>query len=235
MKPTFVTLCVATGLGLLDLAAFGAEAAKVPATPTEKASYGVGVDLIRNYKRKGVEIDVEMVIRGIHDAAAGGRLAVNEKELRQVQADFLSQVRRTESTWRRSEVATHQQEGRSFLGENAKRKGVLTLASGLQYEVLKEGTGKRPSDADVVQVSYRGTLIDGREFDTTVEGKPVTLKVHTGPGTIAGMSEGLKLMSVGSKYKLFIPAKLAYGSRGVGRIVGPNETVIYEVELVGIQ
>ena len=127
----------------------------------------------------------------------------------------------------------NRKEGEAFLAENKKKKGVITTESGLQYMVLEKGDGPKPKATDTVSVNYRGTLIDGTEFDSSYKrGKPVTFPVK---GVIAGWTEALLLMNVGSKYKLFVPPNLGYGGRGAGRLIGPEATLIFEVELLGIE
>ena len=179
-----------------------------------------------------VEINVDLVIRGLKDGIAGGKLLITEPELRN--------DRRTQTELRQKHAqaltvagVANRRAGDQFLGENGKKKDVVTLPSGLQYKILKAGDGKKPTDADTVECHYKGTLLDGTEFDSSYrDGRPATLKVK---GIIPGWTEALKLMPVGSKWQLFIPSHLAYGPRGAGRVIGPNSTLIFEVELLAVK
>jgi FKBP-type peptidyl-prolyl cis-trans isomerase len=187
-------------------------------TDEQKASYGIGRQLGENL---AVRLDVDALLRGIEDARAGRETAVSDEEMAQV-------MPRLQQAIQEDQMA----EGRAFLAENAEKDGVTTTESGLQYEVLAEGEGATPQPGDQVTIHYRGTLVDGTEFDSSYgSGEPATFGVS---GVIQGFSEGLQLMSVGSKYKLVIPSDLGYGPQGSGQAIGPNETLIFEVELLSI-
>jgi FKBP-type peptidyl-prolyl cis-trans isomerase len=187
-------------------------------TDEQKASYGIGRQLGENL---AVRLDVDALLRGIEDARAGRETAVSDEEMAQV-------MPRLQQAIQEDQMA----ESRAFLAENAEKDGVTTTESGLQYEVLAEGEGATPQPGDQVTIQYRGTLVDGTEFDSSYgSGEPATFGVS---GVIQGFSEGLQLMSVGSKYKLVIPSDLGYGPQGSGQAIGPNETLIFEVELLSI-
>jgi FKBP-type peptidyl-prolyl cis-trans isomerase FklB len=223
-----------TSLGIGVLAAqLSAQEAPVLKTEKDKISYGIGADMARNFKRQGVEFDVDLVMKGLKDGMSGGKLLMSQKELRKTMNDFQSDLRQRQAQNMRTASQGNKKKGEAFLAENKTKDGVVTLPSGLQYQILKAGAGKKPTEADTVEVIYRGTLLDGTEFDSS-EGQPATFKVK-GPGVIGGWTEALRLMPVGSKWKMFIPPPLAYGARGAGRDIGPNETIVFEMELVTIK
>jgi FKBP-type peptidyl-prolyl cis-trans isomerase len=210
----------------------GAEEGSALKTHKDQVSYGLGVDIARNFKKQGVDVDPEVLMRGLRDALAGDKLLLTEPELRSLMSDLQNNMRKQAVLNRRLAAGDNKQKGLDFLEENRKKPGVVTLPSGVQYKVVKAGQGKRPTDADTVECYYRGTLIDGSEFDGTQEGKPASLKVTK---LIAGWREALKLMPAGSTWQIFIPAQLAYGERGAGSNIGPNELLIFEVELVAVK
>lgn len=202
-------------------------------TATQKFSYAVGMDLGQNFKEQGVELDVEAFSQGLKDALGGTPSRLSEEEIRaavQELQEGLAQGRMNEED--RTLAQKNEEEGKKFLEENAKRPGVVVLPSGLQYEVITPGNGPSPTPSDVVKVHYRGTLVSGKEFDSSYKrGQPATFPVS---GVIDGWSQALPLMQTGAKWKLFIPPHLAYGSRGAGPDIGPNATLIFEVELLEV-
>lgn len=208
------------------------EEAPVLKTQKEVLSYGIGVNIAKSFKRNEVEFDHDLLMRGLKDALSGERLLMPEKELRKAMNSFQGELRRKEAAAHREAAVENKAKGDAFLAENKAREGVVALASGVQYRILKEGDGKKPTDADMVECNYRGTLLDGTEFDGTEPGKPATLKVAQ---LIAGWKEALKLMPEGSKWKIFIPSQLAYSQRGVGSDIGPNETLVFDVELLAVK
>lgn len=222
---------VAFGLGLLA----GVTAAQdAPALRSEKdkLSYAIGVQAVRSWKRQEVEVDPELVIKGLRDALSGEKLLMSEAELRATLDAFQQEVREKQARVATLAAEDNKKAGEKFLAENKNREGVVTLPSGLQYKILTAGEGKRPTVDDTVLVHYRGTLIDGTEFDSSYRrDQPATFGVNR---VIRGWTEALQLMPVGSKWQLFIPPSLAYGTRG-SRRVGPNATLIFEVELIAIQ
>ncbi|HEU4385000.1 MAG TPA: FKBP-type peptidyl-prolyl cis-trans isomerase [Anaeromyxobacteraceae bacterium] len=216
-------------------------------TEQEKLSYAMGVGMAQGLKRQGVEVDGDLLTRGLRDGLSGRKLLLTDDELRQTMTAF--QVDQKQKQAQQSAKTTEAQpaktpaeakkQGEAFLAENAKKEGVVTLPSGLQYKVLRAGDGKKPTDGDQVVCHYRGSFVDGTEFDSSYRrGRPATLDLAR---VIPGWSEALKLMPAGSKWQLFIPAKLAYGERGMpGRkrkpgIIGPNATLIYETELLDVK
>jgi FKBP-type peptidyl-prolyl cis-trans isomerase FklB len=195
-------------------------------------SYAMGVEFLRNLKRQGIDYNLDIVMKGMRDAAAGGKLLMSEGDIKSTMSMAFSDIRRKTAFDRSFAQQDNRKKGEEFLAENKTKDGVVTLPSGLQYKILKAGDGGKPTEADTVECRLRGTHIDGTEFDSSYRsGQPATLKVSE---VIPGWREALKLMSVGSKWQLFIPPQLAYGQRGSGKI-GPYETTIYELELVGIK
>lgn len=205
-------------------------------TPMDKISYSYGVEIARGLKRQGVELSPDAMAQGIKDALAGGKLLISEEEIRMNVATLQSDVRAKQARAKLTASQDNKQQGEAFLAENKTKEGVVALPSGLQYKILKAGKGPKPIDSDTVQCNYRGTLINGTEFDSSThsnnEGEPAMFKVSE---VIPGWREALKLMPVGSKWQLFIPPSLAYGQRGTGREIGPYATLIFEVELVAIK
>ncbi|MFN3821054.1 MAG: FKBP-type peptidyl-prolyl cis-trans isomerase [bacterium] len=203
-------------------------------TATQKFSYAVGLDLGQNFKQQGIDLDVEAFAQGLRDAAAGNASRLSDEEIREAVQELQEGIAERQPPGETSSLAQKNlEEGKKFLADNGNRAGVTTLPTGLQYEVIVAGTGPSPTINDTVTVHYRGTLIDGREFDSSYRrGEPATFPVT---GVIEGWSQALPLMKVGSKWKLYIPPELAYGARGAGPDIGPYATLIFEVELLGIK
>jgi FKBP-type peptidyl-prolyl cis-trans isomerase FklB len=195
----------------------------------EKMSYIIGMDIGNNLKKQGIDIDTNIFIKGIKDAFTNAKSLLSEQEIRETMTAFQKEMQA-----KQEEIGKkNKKEGEAFLAENKKKEGVKTLPSGLQYKVIKAGTGKKPKLTDTVTAHYRGTLIDGTEFDSSYKrGQPTSFSVS---GVIPGWTEALQLMEEGTKWELFIPPNLAYGERGAGGMIGPNATLIFEVELVSIQ
>ena len=195
----------------------------------EKISYIIGMDIGNNLKKQFVDIDPNILAKGIKDALTGGKPLLTEQEIHETLAAF-----QKEMVVKQEEVAKkNKKEGETFLAENKKKEGVKTLPSGLQYKVIKAGIGKKPKLTDTVTTHYRGTLIDGTEFDSSYKrGQPATFQVS---GVISGWTEALQLMEEGARWQLFIPPNLAYGERGAGGVIGPGATLIFEIELISIQ
>jgi len=194
-------------------------------TDQEKNGYSVGYDIGRSLQKQLADVDAESMARGLKDAMTGVTPALPDQEIQQRFATV-----RQESA--KKIVEKNKKDGEAFLAKNKAEKGVKTTASGLQYKVITAGKGKQPTAEDTVTVNYRGTLIDGTEFDSSYKrNQPATFPVK---GVIAGWTEALPLMKEGSKWMLYIPANLAYGERGAGNMIGPNSTLIFEVELLSI-
>jgi FKBP-type peptidyl-prolyl cis-trans isomerase FklB len=196
-----------------------------------KESYSLGYDFGDNLKRQGIEIDVDVLISAVTDGLEGKKPALNPEEIRDTLLQLRKKLMVLQDRRYRELAAKNLKEGRAFLEANKTKEGVHTLPSGLQYKVLREGDGPIPKATDTVTINYRGTLTDGKEFDSSyVRGKPMTVHVF---GVIDGWTEALQLMKVGSKWQLFIPPDLAYGDRQYNRIQ-PNSTLIFEIELLSI-
>lgn len=211
---------------------------KAVAVPTgaelkNKASYAAGLNIGQNLKAQGVEIDAEAMANGIRDGLSGTDPKMTPEEMQAVLAAFQRDLTAKRQEAMKAESSKSLKEGQAFLAENAKKEGVKVLPSGLQYRVLKQGTGPKPTTKSVVKTHYRGTLIDGREFDSSYKrGEPAEFPVN---GVITGWTEALQLMPVGSKYQLYIPSGLAYGEQAPpGSIIPANGTLVFEVELLEI-
>jgi FKBP-type peptidyl-prolyl cis-trans isomerase len=201
-------------------------------TEKDKISYGIGVGYLRNLQRQGIEYDLEMIVKGLRDASSG-KILLAEEELQKTMNAFQAELQKKFQDAQKATAEKNKKAGDGFLAENSKKEGVVTLPSGLQYKILKAGNGKIPSAADTVEVNYRGTLIDGTEFDSSYKrGQSFKLKVDS---VIPGWIEALKLMPAGSKWQLFIPPQLAYGEAGAGGPIGPNMMLIFEVDLLSVQ
>jgi FKBP-type peptidyl-prolyl cis-trans isomerase FklB len=202
-------------------------------TDKDKASYAIGMNLGTSLHRQSMEIDPAVLLRGLKDALAAGKMLMTEDQMRATLMQLQNDLRKKQQEKAQVAGVANKKESDEFLAANKAKEGVVTMPSGLQYKVLTEGTGPKPAATDSVVCNYRGTLINGTEFDSSYKrGQPVTFPVG---GVIKGWTEALQLMPVGSKWQLFVPAELAYGERGGGPIIGPNSTLIFEVELISIQ
>ena len=202
-------------------------------TDRDSVSYIVGTDIARSLTDIKDEIDLDMLISGLKDQFNEKPLLVTTEEVQTIMRKFSMKMREKMEKENKILAKRNIEEENKFLKKNKKKKGVTTTDSGLQYLVLKQGDGPKPSSTDKVKVHYRGTTIDGTEFDSSYKrGEPVTFPVT---GVIKGWTEALLLMNMGSKYKLFIPSELAYGQRGAGQHIGPSAMLIFEVELLGIE
>lgn len=213
--------------------AAAAKDAKPPvAIDRQKISYMVGMDIGRGLTQIKDDIDIKVVEQALEATLKGEKTTMTQEEALQVRQAYMQQMQAKRVTEQKAAAEKNKTEGTAFLAKNKSKSGVKTTASGLQYEVEKEGTGPKPKATDTVKVNYLGTKIDGTKFDSSYDrGQPATFPLN---GVIKGWSEGLQLMPVGSKYKLYVPADLAYGENAPGPI-GPNATLIFEVELVGIE
>jgi FKBP-type peptidyl-prolyl cis-trans isomerase FklB len=196
----------------------------------DKVSYSIGLDIGTTFKKQKMELNSDALAAGVKDGLSGGKPLMSPDEVRQVMVQFSKDMREKAATVNKDAAEKNSKEGEKFLAENKAKPGVKTTASGLQYVVEKEGSGTPPKETDTVVVNYRGTLIDGTEFDSSYKrGEPATFPVNR---VIKGWTEALQLMKPGAKYKLFIPSNLAYGAGGAGQDIGPNSTLIFEVELL---
>ncbi|NIP23816.1 MAG: hypothetical protein GWN67_01325 [Phycisphaerae bacterium] len=200
-------------------------------TEMDKVSYAIGVQLGTNFKRQGIDIKIEKFVQGLKDATAGNKLELTEQEIQQTMMAFSQKMRAKQQEKQKADAVKNLAAGKVFLEANKKKEGVKVLPSGLQYKVIKEGTGKTPTAADKVKTHYRGRLIDGTEFDSSYKrGKPAEFGVKA---VIKGWTEALQLMKEGAKWELYIPANLAYGERARPTIPA-NSTLIFEIELLEI-
>ena len=214
----------------------GAEGAdKIAGLPTEKdqVSYMVGMALAKQLEPMKEEIDVDTIAKAIKTSLSGGKLLMTEEQAQKVGESFGQKMQAKQIAKMMADAKANLEAGQKFLAENAKKPGVQTTASGLQYQVITEGKGAKPKSGDVVRVHYKGSLLDGKTFDSSYDrGQPVVFPLDQ---VVPGWQEGLQLMPVGSKYKLWIPANLGYGEKGTpGGPIGPNSTLVFEVELLDI-
>lgn len=199
----------------------------------EKLSYTLGTDVAKSLKQLGVEVDTDAFAKGVKDTLTGAKPQLTEEEMKTVMTAFKQEMSAKQMEKMKAMGEKNKKEGEAFLAENKKKSGVKTTASGLQYKVIKEGTGKTPKKTDKVNCNYQGTLVDGTEFDSSYKrGQPATFPVE---GVIPAWTEALQMMKVGSKWQIFVPAKLGYGERGAGPVIGPNAVLIFTVELLSIQ
>jgi FKBP-type peptidyl-prolyl cis-trans isomerase FklB len=202
-------------------------------TQKDKFSYSLGMNLGASLHKQAVAVDPAILARGLRDALAGGKTLLTEDEARATLMEVQNDLRKKQQEKMQLAGDANKKEGEAFLAANKGKEGVVTQPDGLQYKILKQGTGPKPSASDSVVCNYRGTLINGTEFDSSYKrGQPATFPVS---GVIKGWTEALPLMPVGSKWQLFIPSELAYAERGAGPDIGPNATLIFEVELLSIQ
>ncbi|MBP2690046.1 MAG: FKBP-type peptidyl-prolyl cis-trans isomerase [Deltaproteobacteria bacterium] len=213
-------------------ASFAADAPELK-SDKEKISYSIGMDIGGALKRGSVEVDPDMLTKGLKDSYVGGKTLLTEEQARQAIEDFQQTLVAKKAEEMQKLAGKNKADGEKFLAENAKKEGVTSLPSGLQYKEIAPGKGNMPKATDTVTTHYKGTLIDGTEFDSSYKrGEPVSFPVS---GVIAGWTEALQLMKEGAKWQLFIPSDLAYGERGAGRDIGPNATLIFEVELIAVK
>jgi FKBP-type peptidyl-prolyl cis-trans isomerase FklB len=199
----------------------------------DKASYSIGYDIGETFKKQNVELNPDALFGGLKDALAGKDASLTKEDREKTLQAFQKEMMEKQVAASKEAATKNAAEGEKFLTENKKKPDVKTTASGLQYKVLKEGSGASPKETDTVVVNYKGTLIDGTEFDSSYKrNEPASFQVNR---VIKGWIEGLQLMKPGAKFQLFIPSALAYGERGAGQLIGPNATLLFEVELVSIK
>ncbi|MCI0505618.1 MAG: FKBP-type peptidyl-prolyl cis-trans isomerase [Gammaproteobacteria bacterium] len=223
-----ITILAGCMICLTSLGIHSATAAELK-TNKEKYSYAIGYQIGNNLKREGADVDIDAIAQGIKDVLSDAKLSVSMEDM---QAAVL-EIQKQQQTEREARGEKAKKEGDDFLAKNKKAKGVVELPSGVQYIVVQEGKGDKPKPTDTITAHYKGTLISGKEFDSSYKrGQPATFAVNQ---VIPGWQEILPLMPTGSKWKVFIPAEKAYGARGAGADIGPNETLIFEVELLEIK
>lgn len=202
-------------------------------TQKDSVSYGIGMNIGKDMKRQSIDVDPDLIAQGIKDAISGGKALMTEDQQRDVMTSFQKTLMAQREAKAKEAGEKNKKDGEAFLAANKTKDGVKTTASGLQYKVLKMGDGKKPQATDKVSVNYSGRLIDSTEFDSSYKrGQPTEYPVS---GFIKGWIEALQMMPVGSKWELYIPSDLAYGERGNGQIIGPNATLIFELELLAIK
>ena len=217
---------------LTSIVVVAQDAAPAPKTDKDKFSFALGMNFGENFRKEGLDLDPAAFAKAFVEAYNTGKTDMSEADMQAVLTAAAQEIRKKRAAEQAEKAQNAQSEGEKFLAENKSKEGVMTLPSGLQYKILKQGTGEKPTLEDRVVCNYRGTLINGTEFDASEKhGGPASFSVK---GVIAGWTEALQLMPVGSKWQLFIPANLAYGPQGPPDI-GPNATLIFEVELVSIQ
>jgi FKBP-type peptidyl-prolyl cis-trans isomerase FklB len=203
------------------------------ATKKAKQSYAIGANFGLGLKQQPIDVDPAIVAQGVRDALSGTKLAMTNEEAGATLKELQGEMQKKQEAMMSQMGDANKKEGVAFLAANKAKEGVMTTASGLQYKIEKQGTGPKPTAGDTVVCNYRGTLINGKEFDSSYKrGQPASFPVS---GVIKGWTEALQLMPVGSKYELFVPSDLAYGDRGAGADIGPGATLIFEVELLSIQ
>lgn len=199
----------------------------------DKLSYSIGYDIGNTFKKQGMDLSTDALAVGVKDALSGAKPLLTEQETQEVMTNFQKEMMEKQQSAGKAAGEKNKMEGDKFLAENKGKPGVKTTASGLQYKVIKEGSGASPKETDTVTVNYRGTLLNGTEFDSSYKrNEPATFPLNR---VIKGWTEGVALMKPGAKYQFFIPSALAYGDRGAGADIGPNSTLIFEVELLSVK
>ncbi len=202
-------------------------------TQKDSVSYSIGRNIGNSFKQQSIDIDPDILLRGIKDVQTGNRPILTDEEVQAILAPFQARMTAKQEENMKSLAEKSKKEGADYLAQNKKKEGVVTLPSGLQYKVLKMGSGKKPRATETVKVNYRGTFIDAEEFDSSMKrGQPAAFACNA---VIKGWGEALQMMPVGSKWQLFIPPELGYGERGAGQLIPPNATLVFEVELLSIK
>jgi FKBP-type peptidyl-prolyl cis-trans isomerase FklB len=201
-------------------------------TDKDKLSYSIGASIGKNLRNESADVDLDLLIEGLKASLAGDKVLLPEKDIRQVMNDYQTQLRQRSQLKKQQAMSENKKKGDAYLARYKAQSGVLELPGGVLYRVVKEGSGRRPLESDMVEVNYRGALINGAEFDATEPGKPASLKISS---LIAGWKQALTMMPTGSKWQIVVPAQLAYGERGVGADIGPNEVLVFDLELVAIR
>jgi FKBP-type peptidyl-prolyl cis-trans isomerase FklB len=232
MKKVFFAL-----LSLAFLATAAMCADKELKTDKEKRSYSmgfnIGSNISRDFKNQSIDVDNDVMARGITDALAGRKAALSEKEMHDAITGLQKEVMEQRAAKMNQMSEKNKKEGEAFLADNKNKPGVVTLPDGLQYKILKEGSGAKPKATDKVKVNYKGTFLNGNEFDSSYKrGQPAVFAVNA---VVKGWTEVLQLMKEGSTFQVWVPSDLAYGEQGAGNVIGPNQTLIFEIELISIE
>lgn len=236
--PKHYTSAVLSTLLILSFSACNDESASKNTTKKlenfkEKTGYSIGVQIGKQLAPSKDEMDKGALMMGITDALADNKLQLSEDEIKKTMMDLSKKMQEKAMKKAKASLEINQKEGEAFLAANKAKEGVTTLASGLQYKIIQAGTGKTPLATDTVETNYKGTLINGTEFDSSYKrGQTATFPVN---GVIKGWTEALQLMKEGAKWELYIPSDLAYGERGAGQLIGPNATLIFEIELIKVK
>jgi FKBP-type peptidyl-prolyl cis-trans isomerase FklB len=207
----------------------------IPGLPTKKdqVSYAIGMNIGKGLHRDSIDVDPNVILQGLKDGLGDSKTLMTDDQAQQSLMQLQMEVRAQQDAKRKQESVDNQKAGEAFLAANKTKPGVVTTADGLQYKIITQGTGAKPTIDDVVTVNYKGTLINGKEFDSSYKrGEPATFPVR---GVIKGWTEALQLVPVGTKFQLWLPPDLAYGEHGAGQDIGPNETLIFEVELMSVK
>lgn len=227
---TLMTIALCTALAAAP--AFGAEKTELK-TQKQKLSYALGMNMGTSLKMNAIEVDIDTLLKGVKDTLTNGKMLMTDDEAKNTIMALQKDLQSKQQEQAKTSGEKNKKEGAAFLAANKGKAGVMTLQSGLQYKVLVDGKGKSPKATDTVTVQYKGTLLDGTEFDSSYKrGQPASFQVG---GVIKGWTEALQLMKEGSKWQLFIPSDLAYGERGAGGQIGPHAVLIFEVELISIK
>lgn len=234
---TFLNIAAGSALCLTFVSCNATEAVKskpvVLKTESDSISYMIGQDVGKSLKTFKSDITMQAFIKGVEDVLKDQQAQISPDRIKEIQANFSAKLQKKQAEESKITGDKNKTDGDKFLTENKSKKGVVTTASGLQYIVIKEGTGPKPKATDKVKVNYKGTLLDGTIFDSSYDrGEPATFVLNQ---VIPGWTEGVQLMNTGSNYKFFIPSNLAYGERQTGPKIGPNSTLIFEVELISIE
>ena len=228
-----IKLVAAAVMGLARSTAISAADVTALTTDLDKLSYSVGIDLGKNLKRQGIEVNPSVMAKGIEDGMSGGKMLMTDQQMKDTLSKFQKDLMAKHAAQFDKQSSVNKAKGDAFLMQNKAKEGVVTLSSGLQYKIITPGKGAKPTKDDEVTVEYTGKLIDGTVFDSTEKtGKPATFKVSQ---VIPGWTEALQLMPAGSTWEIYVPANLAYGARNVGGPIGPNETLIFNVHLISVK
>lgn len=232
MKLNSLSVMTLLALSTFGVSANAADTAGQLTTDKEKISYSIGLDIGKNFTKQGIDLDTKMFIAGLEDGRENKSTRMSDQEIRDTLGALQTKLIKQQQDNLKKVADANLQEGNAFLEKNKSVPGVKTLSSGLQYRVIKDGNGASPSAKDTVKTHYKGTLINGSEFDSSYSrGQPVEFPVD---GVIKGWTEALQLMKPGAKWEIFVPSNLGYGEQGAGNVIGPNSTLIFEIELLSV-